>query len=119
MPRGNLLAALGAAVISALLPTVARAQQSTVPVVGFLNGASPNSSNLGAFQKGLAETGFVVGQDVMLETRWAEGHYERLPGMVADLINRQVAVIATNGGLDPARAAQSATTTVPVVFIIG
>jgi putative ABC transport system substrate-binding protein len=104
---------------AASVPFVARAQQAAMPVVGFLHGASP--SYLGQFvdalRKGLGESGFVEGQNLAIEYRWAEGHYERLPTLAAELVERQVAVILAMGGTDPARAAKAATSTIPIVFV--
>jgi putative ABC transport system substrate-binding protein len=90
-----------------------------LPVVGFINGASPAPRNFAAFVQGLKEAGFVDSQNVLIEARWAEGNYARLPAMVEELIGRHVALICTTGGLDPARTAQTATATIPIVFVIG
>jgi putative ABC transport system substrate-binding protein len=100
-------------------PLVARAQQ-TMPVVGFLNGASPGGYTpyLAAFHRGLKENGFVEGQNVAIEYRWAEGHYDRFGELVADLVRRQVTVIAATGNPGGAIAAKMATTTIPIVFSI-
>ena len=75
---------------------VARAQQSTLPIIGFLNGGSPEGyeTNLAGFLQGLKESGYIDGQNVKIEYRWAEGHYDRLPAMLADLVHRQVTVLA-------------------------
>jgi putative ABC transport system substrate-binding protein len=116
MKRRDFLGVLGGA---AAWPLAARAQQPTIPVVGFINGASPAPRTFAAFRQGLKEAGYVEGQNVVIEARWAEGHYDRLPAVVDELIGRHVAVIATTGGLDPARAAKAATSTIPIVFVIG
>jgi putative ABC transport system substrate-binding protein len=102
-------------------PFAARAQQSTLPVVGVVSGQSPNSDarNAAAFYKGLSEAGYVDGQNVTVEYHWVEGHYDRLPALMAELVRRQVAVIATTGNNATALAAKAATTTIPVVFAVG
>ena len=101
-------------------PLAARAQQPTLPVVGFLNVASADGYQpmVAAFRRGLQETGYVEGQNVAIEYRWAEGQSERLPAMAADLINRRVAVIAATTTI-AALAAKAATTTIPIVFESG
>jgi len=102
-------------------PLKGHAQKSVVAVIGYLGFGSPKSfaTRLTAFRKGLEETGYREGQNVRIEYRWAEGQNERLPELVADLIRHQVAVIATPGSANAARAAKSATTTIPIVFEAG
>jgi putative ABC transport system substrate-binding protein len=106
----------GAAVVR---PLAARAQQSGRPVIGFLNSASPDTyvSQLNAFHEGLKETGYVEGQNVEIEHRWAENQIARLPTMAAELVHRPVSVIAAGGSPASALAAKSVTTTIPIVFM--
>ena len=99
----------------------ARAQQQDVPVIGYLGSESPgrSASRLSAFRKGLAGAGFVEGRNVVIEFRWADGQYRKLPTLAKDLVDRRVAVIVAPGGAEVALAAKSATATVPIVFEMG
>jgi putative tryptophan/tyrosine transport system substrate-binding protein len=96
-------------------PLTARAQQPTTPVIGFLSTSPADAPRMAAFRQGLAQTGYIDGQNVTIEYRWAEGHNDRLPSMAADLVRRQVTVIAATT-TPAALAAKAATTTIPIVF---
>lgn len=102
-------------------PVAVLAQRSAVSFVGFLNSGSPNERAhlVEAFRQGLKEGGYVDGRDVAVEYRWAEGRNDRLPGLAMELVNRKVAVIVATGGIAPALAAKSATSTIPIVFTGG
>lgn len=121
MRRRDVFALLGGSAMS--WPLAARAQHKPMPVIGYLGLTSPEPSYVAplllAFRQGLAETGYVEGQNVAIEYRWAEGHAERLPELALDLVARNVNVIATHGGTVAARVAKEATSTIPVVFETG
>jgi putative ABC transport system substrate-binding protein len=117
--RREFLALLGGP--AAAWPLAARAQQPQVPLVGFVNGGALNAqlARLAAFRKGLGETGYIEGRNVTVEYTWLDGHYERLPAVLADLVRRRAAVIATPGSTPASLAAKAATTTIPLVFGVG
>ena len=100
--------------VAATLPFAARAQQ--FPVIGFLNGGVRIEATLEEFRRGIGEAGYIEGQNVTIDYRWAEGDYSRLPSFAAELVNRKVAIIASGGGDLAARAAKGATSAIPVVL---
>jgi len=119
MRRREFITLLGGA--AATWPVAAHAQQTGIPVIGFLSSRSPGEAAkvVAAFQDGLSESGHIVGRNVTIEFKWAEGQYDRLPPLAADLVRRPVAIIAAVGGSVSAFAAKAATTALPIVFAIG
>src|SRR5215469_13750907 len=119
MRRREFITLIGS--VATAWPLPARAQQAALPVVGVVSGQSPHSEerNATAFYKSLSEAGYIDGQNVTVEYHWVEGHYDRLPAVMADLVHRQVAVIATTGNNATALAAKAATATIPIVFAVG
>jgi putative ABC transport system substrate-binding protein len=117
MQRREFIKLIGGAV--APWPLAVRAQQPTKPVIGFLSSFSPNARFVAAFNQGLKELGFIDGQNVVIEYRYAEGHYNQLPALAADLVRQQVTAIFATGSSAPAMAAKAATNTIPIVFASG
>ncbi len=118
MRRRELILLLGGAMT---FPRASRAQQKTTPVIGYLSGSSagPSAPIAAAFRQGLSETGYVDGQNVAIEYRWAEGSYDRLPALAAEFVGRSVDLIVASGGPPAAQAAKRATSTIPIVFASG
>ena len=119
MQRRAFIALLGSSAVA--LPLVAKAQQSRKPVIGFLSALAPATviGPLAAFQQSLEDAGYVAGKTATIEYRWAEGQYQRLPELAADLVRRQANVIVAMGGDGPALAAKAASPTTPIVFLVG
>src|SRR5215510_12653836 len=117
MRRREFMLLLGSLMTAARSPC---AQQKAMPVIGFLGGTSPGpiATAIAEFRQGMSETGYVEGENLAIEYRWAERRYERLPALAADLVDRKVDAIVTSGGSPPALTAKRATSTTPIVFVV-
>jgi putative ABC transport system substrate-binding protein len=118
MQRRDFITLLGGA--AAAWPLSVRAQQPAMPVIGFLHAGSavPMAPMLEGFRKGLTESGYVVAQNVAIESRWAEGHFDRLPALAAELVQRHVTILIAGGGPETARAVKAATSEIPILFVM-
>jgi putative ABC transport system substrate-binding protein len=119
MRRREVLTLIGGLAASGMWPLAARAQQPKLPVVGVLGGTNVDGPQVGAIRQGLGQAGYVEGRNVAFEYRWAQGHYDRLPALASDLVQRHVAAIVTIQGMAPVLAAKAATATIPIVFSTG
>ncbi len=121
MPRREGLRRLLLGTLAATLPTAGRAQRSALPLLGFLSGVSQaqSGSRLDAFRRGLHQTGYEEGRNLAIEFRWADGAYERLPGLAAELVRARVDVLVATGGPSAALAAKAASSTLPIAFVFG
>jgi putative ABC transport system substrate-binding protein len=117
--RREFIALIGG--VAAVWPRAMHAQPKSMSAIGYLHNGTPGpaASNVDAFRRGLSETGYIEGKNLQIEYRWAEGNYDRLPELAADLVRRKVEVIATGGGPPAALAAKNATSTIPIVFVVG
>jgi putative ABC transport system substrate-binding protein len=121
MKRREFITALGGAAATVAWPLVGHAEQSATPAIGYLSGATNEMMHeyVAAFHRGLADVGYIEGQNVSVNYQWAEGHNDRLPALAAELVRRRVDVIAVGGSTPGALAAKAATQTIPVVFLVG
>ena len=118
MKRRNFIAAIGVTAVA--VPSAARSQQKKMAVIGWLHTLSADRSTpvISAFREGLREAGYIEGENIAIEYRWAEGDYDRLPPLATDLVGRKIDVILTGGGGPAALAAKNATSTIPIVFAV-